>query len=107
MRAGAIVSCSARASEVGFDRLAEDSTTIGDLGTGGVGDLVGNVLPIVGLFNVEQSLGGSESIKIVFVRSLGELGGWVSHGCYFQEHAQLLWHRADVVPNLRCRCRLA
>jgi len=32
---------------------------IGDLGTGGVGDLVGNVLLTDGLFNGEQSIGGS------------------------------------------------
>jgi hypothetical protein len=59
VRAGAIVSCSARESKVSFDYLAEASTTLGDLGTGGVGDLVGNVLLTVGLFNGEQSIGGS------------------------------------------------
>ena len=32
---------------------------IGDLGTGGVGDLAGNVLLTDVLFNGEQSIGGS------------------------------------------------
>ena len=59
MRVGAIVSCSARKYKVSFDCLAEASTMIGDLGTGGVGDLVGNVLFTVGLFNGEQLIGGS------------------------------------------------
>lgn len=59
MRAGAIASCSTREFKVGFDCLAEASTMIGDLGTGGVGDLVGNVLLTDVLFNGEQSIGGS------------------------------------------------
>lgn len=59
MRAGAIASCSTRESKVSFDCLAEASTMIGDLGTGGVGDLVGNVLLTDVLFNGEQSIGGS------------------------------------------------
>lgn len=48
-----------RESKVSFDCLAEASTMIGDLVTGGVGDLVGNVLLTVGLFNGEQLIGGS------------------------------------------------
>lgn len=59
MRAGAIVSCSVRESKAGFDCLAEASTMIGDLAAGGVGHLVRNVLLTDGLFNGEQSIGGS------------------------------------------------